>query len=58
MSNNYDFVVSGAGLIGSITALQLSQKGYSCCLIEKNSLPEKGSRDNFSPLSLNLCTSS
>jgi len=53
MSNNYDFVVSGAGLIGSITALQLSQKGYSCCLIEKNSLPEKGSCDNFSPLSLN-----
>ena len=53
MNKNYDFVVSGAGLIGTITALQLSQKGYSCCLIEKTSLSKKSSYDNFSPLSLN-----
>ena len=43
MNKNYDFVVSGAGLIGAITALQLSQNGYSCCLIEKTSLSKKSS---------------
>ena len=53
MNNQYDFIISGAGLVGALTALQLSNNGYSCCLIEKNNLSENKSYKNYSPLSLN-----
>ena len=53
MNKNYDFIISGAGLVGAISALQLSKKGYDCCLIEKNYLPIKKKHKDFAPLSLN-----
>ena len=53
MNKNYDFIISGAGLVGAISALQLSRKGYDCCLIEKNYLPIKKKHKDFAPLSLN-----
>ncbi len=52
-NNNYDFVISGAGLVGAITSLQLSKIGYRCCLIEKTSISKDTSFNNFAPLSLN-----
>ena len=53
MNKNYDFIISGAGLVGAISALQLSRKGYNCCLIEKNHLSLKKTFKDFAPLSLN-----
>ena len=53
MNKNYDFIISGAGLVGAISALQLSRKGYDCCLIEKNYLPIQKTLKDFAPLSLN-----
>ena len=53
MNKNYDFIISGAGLVGGISALQLSRKGYDCCLIEKNYLPIQKTLKDFAPLSLN-----
>ena len=35
MNKKYDFLISGAGLVGALTALQLTKHGHSCCLIEK-----------------------
>ena len=53
MNKKYDFIISGAGLVGAISALQLSRKGYNCCLIEKNHLSLKKTFKDFAPLSLN-----
>ena len=39
---NYDVIVIGAGPGGSIAAKEASENGYSTCLIEKESLAEKG----------------
>ena len=50
MNNQYDFIISGAGLVGALTALQLSNHGYSCCLIEKNNLSGNKSYKNYSIL--------
>jgi 2-polyprenyl-6-methoxyphenol hydroxylase-like FAD-dependent oxidoreductase len=53
MNKKYDFLISGAGLVGALTALQLSKRGYSCCLIEKNNLSKNSTLKNYAPLSLN-----
>ena len=53
MNKKYDFLISGAGLVGALTALQLSKNGYSCCLIEKNNLSKSSTLKNYAPLSLN-----
>lgn len=42
--NNYDFVVVGGGLIGSLTALALLQKGHTVAVFEKNNLRINDSR--------------
>ena len=51
--NKYDFVISGAGLVGSLSAILLSRMGYSCCLIEKNKITAENETNTYSPLSLN-----
>ncbi len=53
MNKKYDFLISGAGLVGALTALQLAKHGYSCCLIEKNNLSKSSTFKNYAPLSLN-----
>ena len=53
MSKKYDFVISGAGLVGVLTAMQLSRNGYSCCLIEKKNLCKTNTYNDYAPLSLN-----
>ena len=53
MNKKYDFLISGAGLVGALTALQLSKRGYICCLIEKNNLSKNSTLKNYAPLSLN-----
>ena len=53
-SENYDFTISGAGLVGSLLALALDKMGYSVCLIEKSNFDNSKNRsDYFYPLSLN-----
>lgn len=53
-SENYDFTISGAGLVGSLLALVLDQIGYKVCLVEKSNIESsKNQSDNFYPLSLN-----
>ena len=53
-SENYDFTISGAGLVGSLLALALDKMGYSVCLIEKSNFDNsQNSSDYFYPLSLN-----
>lgn len=32
---NYDYLIVGSGLFGSICARELTNKGYSCCVIDK-----------------------
>tara|TARA_B100000586_G_scaffold49103_1_gene32550 strand:+ start:2907 stop:4094 length:1188 start_codon:yes stop_codon:yes gene_type:complete len=51
--NQFDFVISGGGLVGCTTALELSKKGFKCCLIEKNNIRETIKTNEFHPLSLN-----
>ena len=34
--NNYDFLIVGGGLIGSLAALNLQKKKYSVLVIDKN----------------------
>jgi 2-polyprenyl-6-methoxyphenol hydroxylase-like FAD-dependent oxidoreductase len=53
MNKKYDFLISGAGLVGALTALQLTKHGHSCCLIEKNNLSKNSTLKNYAPLSLN-----
>ena len=55
MANNqkFDFVISGAGLVGCLVASQLSNLGLKCCVIEKNKIRDIPLLDNYSPLSLN-----
>lgn len=53
MNKKYDFLISGAGLVGALTALQLAKHGHSCCLIEKNNLSKSTTLKNYAPLSLN-----
>ena len=40
ISDNYDAVIIGAGVIGAATALELSRNGYKTLSIDKN--PEAG----------------
>ncbi len=42
MENNYDFVIIGSGFGGSVSALRLSEKGYSVLVIEKGKRYEAG----------------
>ena len=49
----FDFIISGAGLVGCLVTLQLAKSGYKCCLIEKNKALNKTSFKDYSPLSLN-----
>ena len=42
--NNYDFLVVGAGLIGSLTALKLIKSGYSVLIVDKNINPTLDNR--------------
>ncbi|MBC8301453.1 MAG: FAD-dependent monooxygenase [Pelagibacterales bacterium] len=51
--NKYDFVISGAGLVGCLSAIILSRMGYSCCVIEKNIIATEKESNTYSPLSLN-----
>ena len=51
--NKYDFVISGAGLVGCLSAILLSRMGYSCCIIEKNIITTEKETNTYSPLSLN-----
>ena len=55
MANNqkFDFVISGAGLVGCLVASQLSNLGLKCCVVEKNKIKDIPLFDNYSPLSLN-----
>ena len=55
MTNNqeFDFVISGAGLVGCLVTIQLAKLGLNCCLVEKNEIKNIPSFDNYSPLSLN-----
>ena len=53
MNKKYDFMISGAGLVGALTAMQLSKNGYSCCLIEKKNLCKTNTYNDYAPLSLN-----
>ena len=41
---NYDFLVVGAGLIGALTALRLSQSNYKVLVIDKKNQPPKDNR--------------
>ena len=41
---NYDFLVVGAGLIGTLTALRLSQSKYKVLIIDKKNEPLKDNR--------------
>jgi 2-octaprenyl-6-methoxyphenol hydroxylase len=52
-NQKFDFVISGAGLVGCLVASQLSNLGLKCCLIEKNKIKDIPTFDNYSPLSLN-----
>ena len=52
-NQKFDFVISGAGLVGCLVASQFSKLGLKCCLIEKNKIKDIPSFDNYSPLSLN-----
>ena len=52
-NQKFDFVISGAGLVGCLVASQFSQLGLKCCLIEKNKIKDIPPFDNYSPLSLN-----
>ena len=40
-NQRFDFVISGAGLVGCLVASQLSSLGLKCCLIEKNKIKDK-----------------
>jgi len=42
--HNYDFLIVGAGLIGSLTALELIRKKFTVLIIEKNNLAYKDTR--------------
>ena len=42
--HNYDFLIVGAGLIGSLTALSLLKKNYKILIIEKNQSINNDSR--------------
>ena len=55
-NQKFDFVISGAGLVGCLVASQLSNLGLKCCLIEKNKIKDISSFNNYSPLSLNYRT--
>lgn len=35
MDHQYDFLIVGAGIFGSVCAYQLNQKGYRCLVVEK-----------------------
>ena len=52
-NQKFDFVISGAGLVGCLVASQLSNLGLKCCIIEKNRIRDIPLFDNYSPLSLN-----
>ena len=52
-NSEYDVLIIGAGLVGTLISLQLSKLGLKCCLIEKNSMSQIDETDIFSPLSLN-----
>ena len=52
-NQKFDFVISGAGLVGCLVASQLSNLGLKCCVVEKNKIKDIPLFDNYSPLSLN-----
>lgn len=35
MTNAYDFLIVGAGIFGSVSAYELTKKGYKCLVVEK-----------------------
>ena len=41
---NYDFLIVGSGLIGSLAALALNQKKYKVLVVEKNNSPRNDNR--------------
>ena len=51
---DFDFMISGAGLVGSLLALQLSKLNFKICLIESSDFEISLNEENlFNPLSLN-----
>ena len=50
-NQRFDFVISGAGLVGCLVASQLSSLGLKCCLIEKNKIKDIPPFNDYSPLS-------
>ena len=41
LDNHYDFVISGAGLVGCVITKQLDALGYDVCLVEKSKLDKR-----------------
>jgi len=47
MTQHYDVVINGAGMVGSVAALLFAEQGFNVCLIETQkhtSMPEQGNR--------------
>lgn len=53
MTNKYEYIVIGGGLVGAIASLVLSEDSQSVCLIEKHKFNNL-TNDSYSPLSLTL----
>ena len=54
LDNHYDFVISGAGLVGCVITKQLDALGYDVCLVEKSKLDKrKEETRGFNTLSIN-----
>ena len=53
MIKNFDFIISGGGLVGCVVASELSRMKFKCCLIEKNKFSTRRTTGDISPLSLN-----
>ena len=41
IDKHYDYVISGAGLVGCVMAKQLDVLGYKVCLVEKSNLEKR-----------------
>lgn len=48
--NIYDFLIAGSGFAGSIMALCLTSKGFSVCLVEKESHPKFAIGESSTPI--------
>ncbi len=54
IDKHYDYVISGAGLVGCVMAKQLDVLGYKVCLVEKSNLEKRKEKiRGFNTLSIN-----